>query len=161
MLLLILVTLRDWTRDESSSGATTWIVCRLLTFLRYFLLAQISCSSGKRGIYLRESSQLCKPFFEQVSVSTHYDEDVGKFNFKCKVAFLKKVIRGEIAIFNRVLKVTRDCFMFAVLCSVIVPENLRHSLDCTLLCDWSRKLVPLSRPIRCTSKPNHSRFPAL
>ena len=64
-----------------------------------------------------------------MSVSTHYDEDVGKFSFKCKVAFLKKVTCGEIAIFNRVLKVTRDCFIFAVLCSVIGPENLRHSLD--------------------------------
>ena len=117
-------------------------------FFDIFLLAQISCSSGKRGIYLRESSQLCKPFFEQVSVSTHYDEDVGKFSFKCKVAFLKKVTYGEIAIFNRVLKVTLDSFIFAVFCSVIGPENLRHSLDCTLVCDWSRKLAPLSRPIR-------------
>ena len=105
------------------------------------MLAQISCSSGKRGIYLRESSQLCKPFFDQVSVSTHYDEDVGKFSFKCKVTFLKKVTCGEIAIFNRVLKVTLDCFIFAVLCSVIGPENLRRSLDCTLVCDWSRKLA--------------------
>ncbi|CAH3119853.1 unnamed protein product [Pocillopora meandrina] len=55
---------------------------------------QISCSSGKRGIYLRESSQLCKPFFEQVSVSTHYDEDVAnddRLNLNLRLSLVSSV----------------------------------------------------------------------
>lgn len=47
--------------------------------LTYLLFPQISCLGGKRGIYLRESRQLCKPFSESVSVTTIYNEDVGKF----------------------------------------------------------------------------------
>ncbi|KAJ7392828.1 tripeptidyl-peptidase II Tpp2 [Desmophyllum pertusum] len=37
---------------------------------------QVTCSGSKRGIYLRESRQLCKPFSESISVTTNYDEDV-------------------------------------------------------------------------------------
>ena len=47
--------------------------------LTYLLLPQISCSGGKRGIYLRESHQMSKPFSESVSVTTIYNEDVGEF----------------------------------------------------------------------------------
>ena len=47
--------------------------------LTYLLFPQISCPGGKRGIYLRESRQLCKPFSESVSVTTIYNEDVGEF----------------------------------------------------------------------------------
>ena len=43
------------------------------------MFPQISCSGGKRGIYLRESRQLCKPFSESVSVTTVYNEDVGEY----------------------------------------------------------------------------------
>ena len=38
---------------------------------------QVSCSGGQRGIYLRESHQLCKPTSEAVSVTTNYEDDVG------------------------------------------------------------------------------------
>ena len=47
--------------------------------LTYFLFPQISCSAGKRGIYLRESRQLGKPLSESVSITTIYNEDVGEF----------------------------------------------------------------------------------
>ncbi|CAH3020619.1 unnamed protein product [Porites evermanni] len=38
---------------------------------------QVSCSEGQRGIYLREPHQLSKPVTKSVSVTTHYDDDVG------------------------------------------------------------------------------------
>ena len=47
--------------------------------LTYLLFPQISCLGGKRGIYLRESHQMSKPFSESVSVTTIYNEDVGEF----------------------------------------------------------------------------------
>ena len=40
---------------------------------------QVSCSEGQRGIYLREPHQLSKPVTKSVSVTTHYDDDVGEF----------------------------------------------------------------------------------
>ena len=43
------------------------------------LLYQVSCSEGQRGIYLREPHQLSKPVTKSVSVTTHYDDDVGEF----------------------------------------------------------------------------------
>ncbi|XP_015752679.1 PREDICTED: tripeptidyl-peptidase 2-like [Acropora digitifera] len=39
---------------------------------------EVSCSGNTRGIYLRESHQLCKPTNEAVSVTTYYEDDVAK-----------------------------------------------------------------------------------
>ncbi|XP_068732831.1 tripeptidyl-peptidase 2-like [Montipora capricornis] len=39
---------------------------------------KVSCSGDQRGIYLRESYQLCKPTNETVSVTTNYQDDVAK-----------------------------------------------------------------------------------
>jgi len=55
---------------------------------------QISCSGGKRGIYLRESRQLCKPFSESVSVTTVYNEDVAndeKLNLNLRLSLVSSV----------------------------------------------------------------------
>ncbi|XP_029189240.2 tripeptidyl-peptidase 2-like isoform X1 [Acropora millepora] len=39
---------------------------------------EVSCSGNTRGIYLRESHQLCKPTNAAVSVTTYYEDDVAK-----------------------------------------------------------------------------------
>lgn len=52
---------------------------------------QISCLGGKRGIYLRESRQLCKPFSESVSVTTIYNENVAndeKLNLNLRLSLV-------------------------------------------------------------------------
>ncbi|PFX32477.1 Tripeptidyl-peptidase 2 [Stylophora pistillata] len=55
---------------------------------------QITCSGGKRGIYLRESCQLCKTFSETVSVTTHYEEDVAnddRINLNLRLSLVSSV----------------------------------------------------------------------
>ncbi|XP_078380044.1 tripeptidyl-peptidase 2-like isoform X2 [Oculina patagonica] len=55
---------------------------------------QISCSGGNRGIYLRESRQLCKPLSESVSVTTNYNDDVAndeKLNLNLRLSLVSSV----------------------------------------------------------------------
>ena len=53
-------------------------------FPPYIFLAQVSCSGGKRGFYLkvRKTDQLCKPRCDIAYVTTHYDDGVGKLRVK-------------------------------------------------------------------------------
>ena len=97
-----------------------------------YCFIQVSCSEGQRGIYLREPHQLSKPVTKSVSVTTHYDDDVGEFLAKFCFLFVCFVTRQLRALDSRKGRTTSTRFdlkFFHVFSKSRYPGNLPCTFD--------------------------------